>query len=95
MGLEKHARTKDGGFTIMTYNELRSKVKAIYDVQGLDVAIHQSKVMSNKVFTDIVVSSVSDLHKYTYVNKELFCVSGIDLPLGMIERMKNIMEDKE
>lgn len=79
----------------MTYNELRSKVKAIYDVQGLDVAIHQSRVMSSKVFTDIVVSSVSDLHKYTYANKELFCVSGIDLTLGMIERMKNIMEDKE
>ena len=79
----------------MTYNELRSRVKSSYDVQGLDVAIHQSKVMSNKVFTDIVVSSVSDFHKFTYVNKELFCVSGIDLPLGMVERMKNIMEDKE
>lgn len=79
----------------MTYNELRSKVKSIYDVQGLDVAIHQSRVTSSKVFTDIVVSSVSDLHKYTYVNKDLFCVSGIDLPLGVIERMKNIMEDEK
>ena len=60
----------------MTYNELRSKVKSIYDVQGLDVAIHQSKVLPSKVFTDIVVSSVIDLHKYTYVNKGYFIVYG-------------------
>lgn len=79
----------------MTYNELRRKVKDVYDVQGLDVAIHQSKVLESKVFTDIVVSSVSNFHKFTYVNKELVFVSGSDLHLGMIERMKNIMEDEK
>lgn len=79
----------------MTYNELRSKVKSIYDTQGLDVAIHQSRVMDTKVFTDIVVSSVSDFHKFTYVNKELVFVSGSDLYLGNIEKMKHIMEDEK
>lgn len=77
----------------MTYNELRKRVKDVYDVQGLDVAIHQSKVLPSKVFTDIVVSSVSDFHKFTYVNKELVFVSGSDLYLITIEKMKYIMED--
>lgn len=78
----------------MTYNELRKKVRDVYDVQGLDVAIHQSNGLY-KVHTDIVVSSASTFHKFTYVNRELVFVSGSDLYLGKIEQMKHIMEDEK
>ena len=80
----------------MTYNELRKRVNAIYGTQGVDVAIHQSELqIHDKVCTHIVVSSYTDFHKYTYLNKTLFCVSGSDLTNRIIKQMKNIMEDEE
>lgn len=79
----------------MTYNELRKKVKEIHGGLPMDIAIHQSR-NNNKMFTDIIVSSLTDFVKYSYHDKEL-CFTDGKAYIGTIDRMKTLFtqEDKE
>ena len=72
----------------MTHNDLKKEVKTIHGGLSVNVAIHQSS-NNVKVFTDIIVSSLTDFVKYVYIDKELCFVHGVAY-VSTIEKMKKL-----